>query len=190
MIFGSNGRDNPGAGRTGSPSDTPEQRRATLKVRIEGFYAKYPKLAEAALKVYGFSDGPSEVSTYSPYGPVDMQYGVDVVMRCEADVISAWPSAIAPTYQYEFNAGTAAHPPVHSAELDFVFGYLRDQAADATLGKLSEQMQLYWTIQTARACPNGRSSIQSRKIMWNLATTASLQRLRCAVSLARYTLRS
>ena len=52
-------------------------------------------------------------------------------------------------------AGTAAHPPSHSAELDFVFGYLRDQAAVPTLVKLSDQMQQYWTSFARTGDPNG-----------------------------------
>ncbi len=88
MIFGSNGRDNPGI-RVGTPSDTPEQRQAALKHSIETFYSKYPTLAQDALKIYGFAGGENEVSTYPPYGPVDTQFGVDVVMRCEASMISA-----------------------------------------------------------------------------------------------------
>jgi para-nitrobenzyl esterase len=86
---------------------------------------------------------------------VDIQFGTDLSMRCEADVLAGWHSAIARTYQYEFNAGNPAHPPVHSAELDFVFGYLRDQASEANLKKLSEQMQQYWTNFAKTGDPNG-----------------------------------
>jgi para-nitrobenzyl esterase len=154
LMIGSNGRDNPGQ-RVAPPNSTPEEVQSALKAKVESLYSKYPELSERALKAYGFSGSSSDVSNYPPYGPVDIQYGTDLSMRCEADVLAGWHSAIAPTYQYEFNAGNATHPPMHSAELDFVFGYLREQGSEANLKKLSEQMQEYWTNFAKMGDPNG-----------------------------------
>ena len=155
MIIGSNGRDNPGAGRSNPGNASPEEIQAAFQKRIETFYSKYPDLKDRALKAFGFSGGENENSTYPPYGPVELQYGTDLSMRCEAVAMAGWHSAVAPTYQYEFDAGNAAHPPLHSAELDFVFGYLRDQGSDENLRKLSEDMQKYWTNFAKTGDPNG-----------------------------------
>lgn len=154
MIYGSNGQDNVGE-RIGNPSDTPEQKRAAAEATLKSFYAEYPDLLARALKIYGFSGPENDVSTYPPYGPVDIQLGSDLAIRCGATVILGWHSAVAPTWEYEFDAGTANHPPHHSAELDFVFGYLRDQAARPNLVKLSEEMQEYWTNFAKTSDPNG-----------------------------------
>jgi para-nitrobenzyl esterase len=155
MMFGSNGRDAPGLGQVPANA-TPDEIRATVKSRIDTAYAQYPDLADRAQKAYGVGAGGGDAaSSYPPYGSLFTQYGVDHSMRCEAVTIAGWHSAVAPTWQYEFNAGTAAHPPVHSAELDFVFGYLRDQASDPKLVRLSEQMQQYWTNFAKTGDPNG-----------------------------------
>lgn len=154
MIFGNNGRDNVGQ-RIGNPNDTPEQRRAAVKAALETFYGKYPDLLEAALKIYGFSGDGNDVSNYPPYGPVDIQLGTDMAIRCATTVMLGWHSAVAPAYEYEFDAGTASHPPYHSSELDFVFGYLRDQGSEEGLRKLSEEMQIYWTNFAKTGDPNG-----------------------------------
>jgi para-nitrobenzyl esterase len=154
MIFGSNGRDNPSQ-RIGDPGDTPEQRLAAVKSSIEAFYGKYPDLLQRALTVYGLNGPGSEVSTYPPYGSVDIQLGSDLAIRCATTVIVGWHSAVAPTYEYAFDAGTTAHPPVHSSELDFTFGYLRDQGSVENLRKLSDEMQQYWTNFAKTGDPNG-----------------------------------
>jgi para-nitrobenzyl esterase len=126
-----------------------------VKSRLEGFYGKTPDLLERALKLYGFSGEPNEVSAYPPYGAVNIQLGTDLSQRCSATIMAGWHSNVAPTYEYEFDAGNAAHPPLHSSELDFVFGYLRDQESDPNLVKLSEQMQKYWTNFAKTGDPNG-----------------------------------
>jgi para-nitrobenzyl esterase len=122
---------------------------ALTKARIDQAYGAYPDLQAKATAAY------TAPQSYAPYGPLLLQYGVDHSMRCEAVTIAAWHSAVAPTYQYEFTAGAAAHPPVHSAELDFVFGYLRDQASDPVLVKLSDQIETYWTNFAKTGDPNG-----------------------------------
>ncbi len=154
MIFGSNGRDNVSQ-HIGEPNDTPEQRLAAVKSTVEHFWGKYPDLLARALKSYGFSGAGSDVSTYPPYGPVEIQLGTDLSQRCNATIMSGWHSTVAPTYEYEFDAGNEKHAPYHSAELDFVFGYLRDQASDPALVKVSAQMQQYWTNFAKTGDPNG-----------------------------------
>jgi para-nitrobenzyl esterase len=151
MIIGSNGRDSPGQR---SATGTEEEIRAAVKGRIDTFYASYPDLAGRAQLAYGVSGGKSAPG-YAPYGPLDLQLGVDNGFRCEAVALAGWHSKVAPTWEYEFTAGNAAHPPAHSAELDFVFGYLRDQAEDPKLSQLSQQMQTYWTNFARTGDPNG-----------------------------------
>ena len=154
MIFGSNGRDNVSQ-HIGEPNDTPEQRLAAVRSAVEHFWGKFPDLLARALKSYGFSGEGSDVSTYPPYGPVEIQLGTDLSQRCNATIMSGWHSAVAPTYEYEFDAGNEKHAPYHSAELDFVFGYLRDQAGDPALVKLSAQIEQYWTNFAKTGDPNG-----------------------------------
>jgi para-nitrobenzyl esterase len=159
VIFGSNGREGggggPGGPRPGAAPPNPEQLQAAAKGRVVAAYQQYPDLTESALKSYGYSGTANDLSTDPDHGSAEQQFGTDLFMRCETVTIAAWHSAVAPTYQYEFNAGNAAHPPVHSAELDFVFGYLRDQASDPVLSKVSEQMQKYWTNFARTGDPNG-----------------------------------
>ncbi len=153
MIIGSNGRDNPGGGRNASPLSD-EEIHANVKKRIGTVYGKYPDLAERALKAYGL-DGSDAPASYPPYGALDMQLGSDLAFRCEAVVVTGWHSRLAPTYEYEFTAGTDANPPFHAAELGFVFGSLREMASDKNLVKLSGQMQKYWTNFAKTGDPNG-----------------------------------
>jgi len=158
VIFGSNGREGGGGGpgqRAGNTPPTPEQILERAKGRISATYQKYPDLLERAMKSYGYSGAQNDLSADPDHSNAEQQFGTDLFMRCETVTMAGWHSAIAPTYQYEFNAGNTAHPPVHSAELDFVFGYLRDQASDPALGKLSEQMQEYWTNFAKTGDPNG-----------------------------------
>jgi para-nitrobenzyl esterase len=154
MMFGSNSREG-GGQRPGAAPPSREEVLAATKERISAFYAAYPDLQQRAMKAYGFS-GPEDNLSINPryFGP-EFQFGTDTFMRCETVAIAGWHSAVAPTFEYEFTAGNDAHPPVHSAELDFVFGYLRDQAADKSLGNLSEQMQQYWTNFAKTGNPNG-----------------------------------
>ena len=70
-----------------------------------------------------------------------------------------------PVYGYEFNYKSAYSPmPVHSAEIDFVFGTLQPQhfirgapeaAPDARDHQVSEQMVSYWTNFARNGDPNG-----------------------------------
>ena len=157
MIFGSNGREGGGGGpgpKPGSTPLTPEQQQEAAKARVVTSYQKYPDLMERALKSYGYSGAENDLSTDPDHGSAEQQFGTDLFMRCETVTIAQWHSDIAPTYEYEFNAGNPGHPPVHSAELDFVFHYLRDQADDPGLSKLSEQMQEYWTNFARTGNPN------------------------------------
>ncbi|PWU12590.1 MAG: carboxylesterase family protein [Terriglobia bacterium] len=153
MIVGSNGREGGPAGAAAKRS--PEQMIAALQQRIEASYGKYPDLLARALQSYGISGGENHVSTYPPYGPVETQFGTDLSFRCQAVALAGWHSGVAATYQYEFTGGTASHPPVHSAELKFVFGLLEDQESDAHLRKLSEDMMRYWTNFARTGDPNG-----------------------------------
>jgi para-nitrobenzyl esterase len=158
VIFGSNGREGGGAGpgqRPGATPPTPEQLLEQAKGRVTNSYQMYPDLLTRALKSYGYSGAENDLSTDPDHGGADQQFGTDLFMRCETVTIAAWHSAIAPTWEYEFNAGNASHPPVHSAELDFVFGYLREQASDFGPAKLSDQMQQYWTNFARTGDPNG-----------------------------------
>jgi para-nitrobenzyl esterase len=160
VIFGSNGREGGGGGpgpgqRVGSAPPTPEQLLEQAKSRVSASYQMYPDLLDRALKSYGYSGTDNDLSNDPDHGNAQQQFGTDIFMRCETVTIAGWHSAVAPAYEYEFNAGNSAHPPVHSAELDFVFGYLRDQASDPILNKLSDQMQQYWTNFARTGDPNG-----------------------------------
>jgi len=158
VIFGSNGREaGGGAGqRPALTPPTPEQQlQQEARARITNSYLRYPDLVERALKSYGYNGAANDLSPDPDHGSADQQFRTDLYARCEAVTLAGWHSVVAPTYEYEFNAGNAGHPPVHSAELDFVFSYLRDQANDPTLNKLSEQMQEYWTNFARTGDPNG-----------------------------------
>ena len=157
MIFGSNGREGGGGGpqRPGATPPTPEQLVEQAKGRVTNSYKAYPDLLERALKSYGYTGGENDLSANPDHGGADQQFGTDLFMRCETVTLAGWHSAIAPAYEYEFNAGNAKHPPVHSGELDFVFGYLRDQASDPVLAKLSDQMEQYWANFARTGDPNG-----------------------------------
>lgn len=145
MIIGNNGRDSPGA----RPANSPEEAAAAVKAKVAQIYAAYPDLAARATA--GYARPPA----YPSYGPIEVVANVDYSFRCTGAAVARWQSAVAPTFQYEFNAGNAKHPPTHSAELDFVFGYLRDQSEEPVLAKLSEQMQTYWTNFAKTGDPNG-----------------------------------
>ncbi len=152
MIVGNTARDSPGYH---PPTGTADEVRAQLKAHIVALYGAYPDLQDRILKAYGFDGDGAGISDYAPYGPADLQFAADLSFRCGATVVARWHSAVAPTYEYEFTAGNAAHPPLHSADLDFVFGYLRDQASEPSLKQLSAQMQAYWTNFAKTGDPNG-----------------------------------
>jgi para-nitrobenzyl esterase len=147
MIAGSNGMDSPGYRPTAA--GTPEQIRAAVRTRIEPVYGAYPELLARVTEVY-------DAAAPAPaYGTVDRQAAVDYSFRCTTAAVAAWQSAVAPTYQYEFTAADAQRPPTHSAELDYVFGYLRDRPAESALAKLAAQMQQYWANFARTGNPNG-----------------------------------
>jgi para-nitrobenzyl esterase len=145
LIIGNNGKDSPGF----RPSATPEAAQEAITTRINGIYGAYPDLLQKAKAAYAAG------SENASHGSVEYQATVDYSFRCTDAVVARWQSTVAPTYHYEFTAGNAAHPPIHSAELDYVFGYMRDQAQDPTLSTLSAQMQQYWTNFAKTGNPNG-----------------------------------
>lgn len=152
LMIGTNGRD---LGPAPDPTRSPEEIMTMLKGRIQTSYGKYPDLFQRATNMYTVSGADNQVSNYPPYGPGLTQFGTDHSERCESVALAGWHAAIAPTYQYEFNGGTAAHPPTHSAELKFVFGYLDDQESDENVRKLSAAMQKYWANFARTGDPNG-----------------------------------
>jgi para-nitrobenzyl esterase len=153
VIIGNVSRD---TGMSGlKPNASPEEVLAWAKSRIQSFYGKYPDLLERALKVYGFSGAPNEVSTYPPYGTIENQLLSDLGHRCGGVTTAVWHSALAPVWHYEFTRSTPAHPPRHSSELKFVWGYLGDQESDESARKLSAVMQQYWTNFVKTGNPNG-----------------------------------
>ena len=147
MIIGNNGQDMPGL--RAPPNATPEQINTLIKGRLEQIYGAYPDLLQKAVNAY------ATPSTYAPYGGPETQAGVDYSFRCTGAAVARWQSAVAPTYQYEFTADTAKHPPSHSGELDYIFGYLRERASDPVLTKLSDQMEQYWANFAKTGNPNG-----------------------------------
>ncbi len=148
MIAGNNAKDSPGYRATAN--GTPEEMQAAVRNRIEPIYGKYPELLKRAEAAYS---SPPGLSDYAPYGSVDYQAAVDHSFRCTTATVARWQSAVAPAYQYEFVAGDTKYPPMHSGELDYVFGYMRDRPASQA--KLSEQMQQYWTNFAKTGNPNG-----------------------------------
>ena len=137
-------------GPNASPAEvaTWEKRLLTL------FYGKYPDLLEQALKNYGLSgSAPNDVSTYPPYGPPELQLGVDLNHRCSSALSASLHSTVAPTWQFEFTRTTPGHPPSHGSELRYVFGY--DDLEDAGSRKYSDIMQQYWTNFAKTGDPNG-----------------------------------
>ena len=160
MLIGSNGRESNGAGPGpggpfGTRPRTPQEASEAFKSSIERALGRYPDLFERALLLYGVGAEGALPATDPSYGSTEAQFGTDYAFRCENTALAQWHSAVAPTWQYEFTAGLEAHPPAHSGELDFVFGYLRDQAADPALRALSDQMQQYWANFARHGDPNG-----------------------------------
>ena len=147
MIVGNNGQDMPEI--RPPPNATPEQINTLIHGRLNQIYGAYPDLMQKAEAVY------AAPAVYAPYGAPVTQAGVDYSFRCTGAAVVRWQSAVAPAWQYEFTAGDAAHPPSHSGELDYVFGYLRDRTANPDLVKLSEQMERYWSNFAKTGDPNG-----------------------------------
>lgn len=148
MIAGSNAKDSPGYRPTAN--GTPEEVQAAVRNRIGTVYGKHPDLLKRVEAAYASAPGASD---FEPYGAVDYQAAVDHGFRCTTAAVARWQSAVAPTYHYEFVAGDEKYRPVHSAELDYVFGYMRDRPAAPA--KLSQQMQQYWTNFAKTGNPNG-----------------------------------
>lgn len=139
-----------------SPKASPEQVRAWMKQALTVFYGKYPDLLEHAEKIYGLSGAANEVSTYPPYGSVQLQMGVDLDQRCAVVATALWHSTVAPTYVYEFSRSSPGNPPVHAAELRAVFGYSSTaELADGSGPKLDDVMQQYWANFAKTGNPNG-----------------------------------
>jgi para-nitrobenzyl esterase len=128
----------------------------TVRKVVRTFYDHYPELTQSALRVYGVDGtGPSSVPSDPLFGPVQLQLGTDLAMRCPSIVIAAWHSAVAPVYHFEFTRGDEAHPPVHTAELKYVFGHLASWDADQKGQQFATQVQEYWTNFARTGNPNG-----------------------------------
>jgi para-nitrobenzyl esterase len=156
LMVGSTGVDSGSAPTGVGPLErnaTPAQALAWEKLLLEKFYAREPDLLQRALQIYGLSPGPNEISTYAPYGTPVEQIGVDLNHRCSVGMTAAYHSAIAPTYQFEFNIATPGRPAAHTADLRYVFGY--DDIESAALRKQSDIMQQYWTNFAKTGNPNG-----------------------------------
>ena len=147
MIVGNMAQDTPGYRPQADKA-------AAVRQRVDAVYGQYPELKTRALAFYGVEGGGAAPGD-AKYGPLDMQVAVDHGFRCQATIVARWQAAVAPTWSYEFSAGQPNHPPLHSGELDFVFGYLRDQAGTPLLRELSEQVQRYWTNFARTGDPNG-----------------------------------
>jgi len=132
---------------------SPEEATAWKKRILELFFAKSPDLLERALQIHGLHEGPNEVSTYPPYGTPAQQLGVDLNHRCSSILSASLHASVAPTWLYEFTRTTAGRPPLHGAELSYVFGY--DNLGDAASGAQSEIIQGYWTNFARTGDPNG-----------------------------------
>ena len=135
---------------------TPEETSAWVDNALQVFYGKYPDLLELARQIYGLRGAPDEVSTYPPYGPVQEQVGVDLHHRCAVVTSALWHSTIAPTYVYDFSWTFLDYPPMHEAELRFVFGYLSlGEIKDESARKLADEIEQYWTNFARTGNPNG-----------------------------------
>ena len=138
------------------PNASQEEVRAWVENVLQIFYGQYPDLLERAKQIYGLRDGPNEVSTYPPDGPVQEQLGVDLHHRCSVVTTALWHSTISRTFVYEYSRSTPGHPPIHESELRFVFGYLSDdEVADESAHKFADLMQQYWTNFAKNGNPNG-----------------------------------
>lgn len=156
LIIGSTAQDTPGSltgvkipGADASRQDVTDWEERILDV----FYGDDLDLLNRSLKAYGLLEGPNGVSQDPSYGRPALQLGVDLNHRCSTIFSAALHSAVAPTYMFEFSRINAAHLPVHTAELRYVFGV--DDLEDAEARHASEAMQQYWTNFAKTGDPNG-----------------------------------
>jgi hypothetical protein len=140
LMIGNNGRERTMAGG-------PE----ALKKALGDYY--HDRGAEAT-KVYGL-DGPNPDS-YAPHGGANAQWETDRMFRCGSVVVANWHSARFPTWEYEFTRAPEPRGAVHSWELQFVFGNLK-QATEPADRSLSDQVVGYWTNFATTGNPNGGS---------------------------------
>jgi para-nitrobenzyl esterase len=117
-----------------------------LTKEIQDFYGP---LAPKALKLYA-----SAATDYAPWGEAKSQFATDMQFRCSASTIAQWHSSKAPTYEYEFTRAPEPRGAVHSWELQYVFGNLKQATEDADR-KLSDEVQIYWTNFAKTGNPNG-----------------------------------
>src|SRR5262249_21416408 len=104
---------------------------------------------------YGAEGALNTTPAHPIFGPIQMQLGTDLSMRCGGVQTAAWHSAVAPTYHFEFTRGDKDHPPIHTAELKYVFGHLAPWDADAKAQTFATAMQKYWTNFAKTGNPNG-----------------------------------
>jgi para-nitrobenzyl esterase len=149
---------------------TPEETRAWEQTLIEHFY-KEPDLHSRALRIYGITAGPNEVSTYAPYGTPVQQIGADFNHRCSVAMTGMTHSVIAPTYVWEFTRTTPGRPAGHGSELRYVFGY--DDLGDDASRRQSDIIQQYWTNFAKAGDPNGSGLPAWPK--YDVATKASIE---------------
>ena len=135
LLIGNNGRERNVAGGV-----------AGLAKEAEAFYGS---LAQKALKLYATAG-----TNYAPHGDANAQFATDVQFRCSAATIAGWHSAKSPTFEYEFTRAPEPRGAVHSWELQYVFGNLKQATEDADR-KLSDQVQEYWTNFAKTGNPNG-----------------------------------
>ena len=94
------------------------ERTATdLTKEIQDFYGTR---APTALKLYNAA--PVD---YAPWGSAKAQFETDMQFRCSASTIAQWHSAKAPSFEYEFTRAPEPRGAVHSWELQYVFGNLK-----------------------------------------------------------------
>jgi carboxylesterase type B len=126
LIIGNNGREPSLAGG-------PE----ALKTASAAFYRDR---AAEAMKIYGL-DGPNPDS-YPPHGYGNAQWETDRMFRCGSVVMANWHSSQFPAWEYESTCAPETRGAVHSWELQFVFGNLK-QATEPPDHLLSGQVTGY-----------------------------------------------
>src|SRR5258708_13787417 len=119
---------------------------ADLTKEIQDFYGV---LAPKALKLY-----ESAAADYAPWGDAKSQFATDMQFRCSASTLAQWHSAKAPAFEYEFTRAPEPRGAVHSWELKYVFGNLK-QPTKPTDRKLSNEVQVYWSNFAKTGNPNG-----------------------------------
>jgi para-nitrobenzyl esterase len=123
-----------------------ERTASDLTKEIQEFYGA---LSPKALKLY-----ESAPTDYAPWGQARAQFATDIQFRCSASTIALWHSAKSPTFQYEFTRAPEPLGAVHSWELQYVFGNLK-QATEEADRKLSDEVRTYWTNFAKAGNPNG-----------------------------------